>query len=72
MSFSAVRLSSNMTMAQLVSAINQNFQLLENSSRTQIIKDETGTPRIIFGRLPDKSYGLVISKPGYDVTKLWQ
>lgn len=34
----------------------------------QIIASDGTTPRIIFGRLPDGTYGIVISKPGVDVT----
>lgn len=50
------------------SAIGQNFQILQKSTfETQMFRDETGTPRILFGRLPDGTYGLVISKPGVDV-----
>lgn len=36
------------------------------------MKDETGTNRIILGKQPDDTYGLVISKPGEDVVKLYQ
>jgi len=72
MAINAVRLNPNMTFDQLVAALNENFAAIENSSRTTIIKDDTGKPRIIIGRLPDNTYGIVISKPGYDVTKLWQ
>lgn len=48
-------------------AINDNFQRMQDRFRTNVIKDETGTNRLIFGKLPDGTYGLVISKEGIDV-----
>lgn len=71
MGFSAIRLQPGIDQSTLISQINENFALLENLARTQIFRDETGTNRIILGRLPDGSYGLVISKPGNDVIKLF-
>lgn len=47
--------------------INENFRQTQDQFRTNVIKDETGTPRLIFGKLPDNTYGLVISKSGVDV-----
>ena len=41
--------------------------MLQNTARTQIIRDERGIPRIILGRLPDGTYGMVVSKVGIDV-----
>lgn len=67
----SVRLHSNMTMQQLISALNENFNLLQNQSQTIAIKDENGQTRILIGRLPDNTYGIVISKTGYDVTELF-
>lgn len=69
---STVRLSADMGMDTLVSALNENFALLENLNRTQIFKDETGKNRIILGRWPDGTYGLLISKPGVDVLSLFK
>ena len=71
MPMQTVRLHPGMSYQALVAALNENFALLENFSRTQIVKDEQGTPRIILGRLPDGTYGLVISKPGVDVLKVF-
>ena len=65
------RAQPNMSYAALCNLINENFDLLENINRTQIIKDDTGTPRILIGRLPDGTYGLVVSKPGTDVLGLF-
>lgn len=69
MSLAFVPITPGMDLANMASALNQNFQLLQNLFITQIINDTTGTPRIVFGRLPDNTYGLVISKPGEDVIK---
>ena len=66
-----IRLHSNMTMPQLISALNENLNLLQNQSQTIAIKDESGQTRILIGRLPDDTYGIVISKPTYDVTELF-
>lgn len=62
-----VRLHGNMTMQQMANALNENLNLLQNQSQTTVIKDETGTPRILIGQLPDNTYGIVISKPGNNV-----
>ncbi len=71
MALNTVRFNSKMKLAQIVSALNQNFQKMENSDRQQILKDDTGTPRIIIGLLPDKTFGIVISKPGINVQDLY-
>lgn len=68
---SPIQLTPNMDMATLVNAINDTFRQIESENRTQVIKDETGNNRIIFGRLPDGTYGLVISKVGQDVLSLF-
>lgn len=67
----SIRLHSNMTMEQLISALNENFNLIQNQSQTIAIKDENGQTRILMGRLPDDTYGIVISKTGYDVIELF-
>lgn len=71
MSLATIRLQPGMDQQTMISAINENFQLLENLNRTQIFKDETGVQRIILGQFPDKTWGLIISKPGEDVVKLF-
>ena len=71
MSLSLVKLHPSMDMPALVAALNQNFSLVENLNRTQIFKDETGVNRIIIGQLPDGTWGIVVSKPTYDVIKLF-
>lgn len=51
----------------LISALNDNFALLENLNRTTIYKDETGKQRIIVGQLPDGTWGIIMVKEGEDV-----
>lgn len=69
MGLATIRLQPGMDMDTLISVLNENFTLLENLNRTQVFKDETGVNRIIIGLLPDKTWGLVISKPGVDVVR---
>ncbi len=66
-----IRLQPGMDQATMIAALNENFALLENLNRTQVFKDETGVPRIIIGQFPDKTWGILISKPGIDVIKLF-
>lgn len=67
MALSLIKLHPNMTYDMLVSALNENFALIENLSRTNIYKDETGKRRIIIGQFPDNTWGIVMVKPGEDV-----
>ena len=71
MAFSPIQLTPNMDTATLVNALNDMMRQLEAANRTQIIKDEDGVNRVLIGKLPDGSYGLVISKPGVDVRGLF-
>ena len=52
-------------------AYQKNFQEIANRFVTNVIKDEDGVRRIIFGRLPDGTYGLVVSEEGVDVLTLF-
>lgn len=52
----------------LVKQINEQGRLISNEDRTKIIKDASGTPRILFGEGPDQFYGMKVSKEGFDVT----
>lgn len=72
MSLGTIRLQPNMSYDQLVNAINQNNALLENLNVSQTFKDETGKARIILGKFPDGTYGLIVSSPGVDVNSLFQ
>lgn len=71
MSLTFIPITPGMSAANMAAALNQNFQLIQNFSITQIIKDVHGVPRIIFGKLPDGTYGLVVSKDGIDVTTVF-
>lgn len=71
MPLSTIRLGPQMSQQALINALNENFAQIENLNRTQTFKDENGNNRIILGRLPDGTYGLVISKPGVDVLSLF-
>lgn len=64
-------LTPNMDTSTLVSAINDNFRQLEGENRSKTIRDEDGKNRIILGRFPDGTYGLIISKEGVDVLSLF-
>ena len=57
----------SMSYAALVNLINENFSEQENMNRTHIIKDDSGTPRIIIGRFPNGEYGIIMSKEGKNV-----
>lgn len=61
----------NMNQRAMAAAISNNFSIIEQESRTKIVRDETGTKRIILGRMPDGTYGLLVSKPGVDVDTLF-
>lgn len=47
---------------------NNQVIVLEGGAQTIIVKDPIlGITRIIIGKMPDDTYGVVISKPGIDV-----
>lgn len=52
-----------------VTQATDNQLVLKDDYSTRTYYDGTGIPRIILGLLPDGNYGLVISKPGFDVTQ---
>ena len=60
-----------MDMSTLVNALNQNFNQVQSQDRRKIITDENGTDRIILGKFPDGTYGLIVSKEGIDVKSLF-
>lgn len=60
------------SLEDIIRVINENNADIDNRFRTQIIKDEDGINRIIFGKLPDGTYGLVISKEGIDVLTVFE
>lgn len=52
-----------------VTQATNNELILKDDYSTRTYYDGTGIARILLGLLPDGNYGLVISKPGFDVTK---
>ena len=69
---SPIQLTPNMDMATMTAAINDVFRQIESENRAKVIKDEDGNNRIILGRFPDGTYGLIISKVGVDVLSLFE
>ena len=55
------------TLEDIIRIINENNADIDNKFQTRIVKDENGIPRMISGKLPDGTYGEVISKEGEDV-----
>ena len=53
--------------AQIMTALQE----IDNKFHTNVITDEDGVRRIVFGRLPDGTVGLVISEEGVDVLTLF-
>lgn len=47
--------------------VNDAFRLITNESITTVYNDNSGTPRIIIGVLPDGDTGIVISQEGTSV-----
>jgi len=68
---SPIQLTPGIDNSTMVSAINNNFQQIEAENRTKVIKDENGDSRIIIGKMPDGTYGIIVSKPGIDVLGLF-
>ncbi len=61
------KLSPNMDMNTLVSALNTNFNQLQAESRRKVVTDESGVDRIVIGKLESGDYGIEVSGAGYDV-----
>lgn len=72
MSLGTTRFHPTMSKDQMVAALNANNAAIENINITQTFKDDSGTPRIIIGRMPDGTYGIVISKPNVDINTLFK
>lgn len=63
-------INDNKNLPNIVNMVNKNIYELKGQEVTRIFKDTTGKRRIIIGKLPDGTYGLVISKPGFDVIEV--
>ena len=65
--------SASMSEEAEASMLNGNFQEIDNKFRTNVIKDKTGTPRVLIGEQADgfgsgDDYGIKVSQAGSDVT----
>lgn len=58
--------------AAIVNSLNNTTREVNRLQTVQVFKDSSGKRRIIFGKLPDGTYGLAISKEGYDVVEVLQ
>lgn len=47
--------------------VGDNQLLIDNANARIVLEDETKTPRMIIGLLPDNTIGIVISKVGVNV-----
>jgi hypothetical protein len=65
-----VQISPELSKDQMAAFLNQNFNSIADSLNTYVVSDGSND-RIILGKLPDGTYGLVISKEGYDVKSLF-
>jgi hypothetical protein len=63
------RLQPGMDSNTMIAAINENFAALEALNRHYIVKDSTGTARVLLGQGGNNFNGLKVSKPGTDVEK---
>lgn len=64
---SPIRATPSMSMADLVNAYNDLANQLESENRTRIMRDETGTDRIIFGKTPKGEWLIAISAQGINI-----
>lgn len=55
----------------LVRQLNEWARTISNETRTDVYNDNSGTPRIIIGVLPDGDTGIVISRDGIDVSTVF-
>lgn len=69
--FSPIEVQPGMDQDTMAQVINNNFRQVAESNRTNIITDENGYNRIIIGKFPDGTYGIIISKPGVDIVQLF-
>lgn len=51
--------------------LNEWASVISNEARTDVYNDNSGTPRILIGVLPDNNTGLVISKEGTSVLEVF-
>ena len=58
-----------MSAADLATVINNLADQLESQNRTQVIRDETGTDRVLIGRAPKGNYVVAITIPNKNVVQ---
>lgn len=69
---SPIPITPNMDSNAMAAALTSNFRQLESENRTKKITDEDGFDRVIFGRMPDGTYGIIISNKGIDVNTIFR
>ena len=69
--FSPIPVQPGMDPEMMAQVINQNNQQIAENNRTNLITDENGVNRVIIGRMPDGTYGVIVSKPGVDGNTLF-
>lgn len=52
--------------------LNEWGRIISNEKRTDVYRDNTNTPRILIGVLPDGDTGIVISRDGIDVGTVFE
>lgn len=62
------RFHPNMTTAELTAVLNEMAAQIENLNRVYVIRDATGTNRVLLGQGLNEFNGLKVSKATYDVT----
>lgn len=55
----------------LTRQLNEWARTISNERLTDVYNDNSGTPRILIGVLPDTETGIVISKDGIDVNTVF-
>lgn len=56
----------------IVRQMNEWGRILSNETLTRVYQDNSGTPRILIGVLPDGTTGIVISRDGIDVNTVFE
>lgn len=69
--FSPIPLQPGMDPEMMAQVINQNYQQIADSNRTNVITDENGFNRIILGKMPNGKYGLIISNENINVNDVF-
>jgi len=57
MAYRFQNINSDMSQADIVAAMNRNFQALDGEAVTKLIKQAVGQPAMISGQMPDGNFG---------------